>query len=157
MQKNVFDRRKHLVKLMTRGIALKDAVPKVMEKFGCSEKVVRNDWDRRSKWLPLIIQLEDKTLLHEVVAGLKEIIPMAWLIYSQAKGNPNARIGALKLAQSTYVELIKLLQSVGAVEKAPMKIETTHRHVDWEKLTDEERRSIIASARILIRSEKKES
>jgi len=124
LKRKVFERRTEMLRDVCRGVPLKLIVKDLAEKYGVSVKSVYADWEKRNEWMSQIVQLEDKSLVYELVEGLKQIIPAAWIEYEKGD-NTAARVGALKVAQKTYRDLIEVLQSIGVIEKKPEQIEAS--------------------------------
>ena len=69
----------------------------VAEKYGVSERCLWSDWERREKWVPVLLGLEKYAGFGDVVeAKLNAVQKASWSIYLQAD-NDNARVGALKV------------------------------------------------------------
>lgn len=116
------------------GVTPSQAIDSVAKKFSSDPESVRRDYTRRKEWARQVTQVDDPAMIYERIASLKEVRNKAWqeyLFYQNIedvvikRDVGNMRLGALKLAQSTEIELIKFLQSVGMVEKAPEKIQAT--------------------------------
>jgi hypothetical protein len=103
------------------GIPLKLIVENLEQEFKVNSDVLYRDWHRRQKWIPQVVQLDDPTLLHKFLEGAKSVLPKAWLILQKTK-NPFAQVQALKLIKDTNLEVLEVLQSVGAVEKKPAEV-----------------------------------
>jgi hypothetical protein len=127
-----------------------------------TEKMVQNDWDRRKEWEPIVLQLRDGSLLHEIIAGMKETIPQAWAMYSMSistkssdghprKPNLPVALGALNTLQTGYVRLLTALQDSGIIDKAALKIMATveEKPLDVSKLSEDERKALVTAAKIV--------
>jgi DNA-directed RNA polymerase subunit N (RpoN/RPB10) len=127
------ERRLELFKLICVGVQLPQAIKQVAKKFECGEAAVRKDWQRREEWVRQVVQLEDNTIIYELITGLRTIIAQAWAEYFASAKAPEerkdalaaVRIGALRLAAEYQMKLLEALQSAGIVEKAPLRVETT--------------------------------
>lgn len=107
-------------------------VQTLAKEYNKTEKCIYNDWGRRHKWIPQIMQLEDPTFVLTIIKGLEEIIRHGWAEYSNVKGDPQqglppnppaVRIGALKIVSQTYKDIIQLAQSVGYVPKVKEQVD----------------------------------
>lgn len=149
-------RRSELVLAMSRNVMVGTIAPKLAEKYGCSASAIVMDWSRRKQWLTKIVKLDDPTLFHQMVAGLKSLITSAWVVYTKTD-NPNAKIGALRTLESLYINIIQILQSSGAIPTVPIKFESVDAlpQLDWEGLSQEDKNVITKSARILIEARSK--
>ena len=65
-------------------------------KYGVSERCLWSDWERRGKWVPLLLNLEKYGGFVEMVEQkLNAVQKAAWSIYLKAS-NDNAWVGALR-------------------------------------------------------------
>jgi hypothetical protein len=112
-----------------------DAPPKAIVdslsgKSGRSSKQLYSDWERRNKWMPQIVQLDDPTLLHEHLQGVLDEIPKLWLI-AEGKTDDGKkylyrtrdRLEAFKEIKGVRFRVLEILQSVGVVEKKPIQVD----------------------------------
>lgn len=121
MKKTLLERRRQFIKDFCRGVPLNIIVKGLSDKYGVSEQTIYSDWRRRNSWMPILFNVEDETLILQYIAGLKEVIPAAWTQYVEGD-NTAAKVGALRLAKDIYMDLIDILQSIGAVPKKPFEI-----------------------------------
>jgi len=105
--------RKHLM-----GVPLKLVVENLEEKYGAKAKQLYRDWERRDKWIPQIVRLNDPTLLHQLIQGVREVLPALNLLVQQTE-NDSVKLGALKAIKEIYLDVLKVLQSIGVVEGKP--------------------------------------
>jgi predicted amidohydrolase YtcJ len=95
------------LKLLKRRVEMLDTVNKgfhpavvigqLAEKYKVSERCLWSDWERRMKWVPVLLGLEKYTGFAEgIEAKLNAVQKAAWSIYVHAD-NDNARVGALKV------------------------------------------------------------
>lgn len=122
MKQIVHERRTKMLRYLAKGVPLRSIVEDFMKEYNVSERAVYKDFEKMSVWGPQVLQLQDDTILYELVGGLKQIIPNAWREYISGD-NTSARVGALKLAKETYLDLIKVLQSIGRIQKEPEQSE----------------------------------
>ena len=113
-----------MLTLKSQGVPLRTIIEDFIKEFEISEQALYKDWRQRNKWARDIAQIKDPALLDELIQGLKQIIPNAWYEY-KTNPNPSVKLGALKLAQQTYVVLVEILQSMGIVEKIPEEMHIT--------------------------------
>jgi hypothetical protein len=121
LDKKILERRTQMLRLSLMGIPLDMIIEKLLADYGGEEKRLYTDWERRRQWIPHIVQLEDPTLLHKFLEGARIVLPKAWLLAEDSK-NGFVKLGALKLIKDTNLEILKILQSVGAVEKKPTQV-----------------------------------
>lgn len=121
MKRILLERRTKMLNLLCKGVPLRTIVIDFSRDYDVSEKAIYMDWRNRQRWAPQIAQLNDPSLIDELVQGLKQILPNAWYEY-KTNANPAAKVGALRLAKETYLDLVKVLQSIGRVEKAPEQL-----------------------------------
>jgi hypothetical protein len=108
------------------------------------------DWIRRKTWLHLVIRPDDDTILDETIGSIREVAAGAWIEYARST-NSNAKVGALRTVLQANGKLVDILQSIGAITKAPLEIKTVGLSDEevWSRLTDEERRQLIAMAEVV--------
>lgn len=85
---------------------------------------LRKDWNRREKWMPTLVRLNDPTLAEMLVQGWEEIEHAAWVAHQKAK-SPSNIIGAVNVLISAHTRYGEFLQSIGAVKKVPTDIRQT--------------------------------
>lgn len=114
------------------------------------------DWTRRKTWLHIVIRPDDDTILDETIGSIREAAAAAWMEYARA-ANSNAKVGALRTVLEANAKLVDILQSIGAITKAPLEIRTVGLSDEevWSKLTDEERRQLIAAAEVIAQARRK--
>jgi hypothetical protein len=104
------------------GAPLKLIIEALKDKYGVSEKRLYADWERRSKWIPQIVQLQDHTLLHTFLEGARQVLPRAWQIALNADDD-FAKLRALTLIKDTNLSMLKILQSIGVIEQKPVQVD----------------------------------
>jgi hypothetical protein len=112
------------------GAPLKAIVESLSKKYGTKEKQLYQDWERRHKWMPQIVQLDDPTLLHEHLQGILDEIPKLWII-AEGKTDDGQkylyrardRLEAFKEIKDIHFRVLEILQSVGVVEKKPIQVD----------------------------------
>ena len=124
MKQALFERRTKMLRYLAKGVPLRDIIKDFSAEYNVSDKAIYKDHRKMKDWGPQILQLQDDKIIYEMLEGLKQIIPNAWHEYLTGD-NTSAKVGALKLAKETYLDLIKVLQSIGRIEKVPEKAEVT--------------------------------
>ena len=100
------------------------AVVQVAGKYGVSERCLWNDWQRRSKWVPLLLNLEKYAGFCEMVEQkLNAVQKAAWSIYLKAS-NDNARVGALR----TVLEALEIHGSIVQTKEVIERLDRLHIH-----------------------------
>jgi hypothetical protein len=122
MNKLLLERRTEMLRQSLTGASLKLIVEVLKDKFGVSEKRLYADWERRGKWISQIVQLQDPTLLHQFLEGARQVLPRAWQIALNADDD-FAKLRALTLIKDTNLSMLKILQSIGVVEQAPVRVD----------------------------------
>jgi hypothetical protein len=105
----------------------------------------------------MVVRPHDDTILDETIGSIREVAAASWLEYTRAT-NSNAKVGALRTVLEASGKLIDIMQSIGSITKAPLEISTvgpSDAEV-WSRLTDDEKRELIAAAEVItaIRSKK---
>jgi len=81
---------------VSTGLHPSAVVGQLAGKYGVSERCLWSDWERRGKWVPLLLNLEKFAGFSEMVEQkLNSVQKAAWSIYLKAS-NDNARVGALR-------------------------------------------------------------
>jgi hypothetical protein len=104
------------------GVPLKVLIDSLLKEFGGNEKQLYADWERRDKWIPQIVQLDDETLVHQLIRGAQDILAKVWLTAETSK-NSFARLRALTLIKDTNLDLLKTLQSIGLIAQRPIQVD----------------------------------
>jgi hypothetical protein len=90
-------RRVEMLDSVNRGFHPSAVVGQLVEKYGVSERCLWSDWERREKWVPVLLGLEKFAGFAESFEEkLNAVQKAAWSIYVHAD-NDNARVGALKV------------------------------------------------------------
>lgn len=124
MDKALLERRTDMLHKHLMGAPLKAIVESLSEKYSTKPMQLYCDWERRHKWMPQIVQLDDPTLLHEHLQGVLDVIPKLWVI-AEGKTDDNAkylyrardRLEAFKEIKDIRFRILEILQSIGAIEK----------------------------------------
>jgi len=105
----IFERRRLLLLLRTRGVPLRDSMREVMARTRSSRASVYKDWERRRRWLPQMLRLEPgNTLVYEVFHGLRMVAAELWR-QAETGDSVKARLGALYALLRVHVTLVRLL------------------------------------------------
>jgi hypothetical protein len=131
MDKQLLERRTKMLQQHLMGIPLKLIVENLEKESGATAKNLYHDWERRRQWIPQVVQLDDPTLLHSFLEGARSVLPKAWLLL-QDTDNDFVKLGALKLIKDTNLEVLEILQSVGAVEKKPQQVNLLSLNLGFE-------------------------
>ena len=124
-----WERRSRLAHLIAAGLPLVEAVKLTSEEYSKKPEQIYEDWRGRKKWLPVLLQLgkDEKTIKEALInlfMDLREVRQELKVTYAKAD-NSNARVGALNALAATVEKEVQLRQSLGLMEQAPMKIETS--------------------------------
>lgn len=96
MELKLLKRRAEMLDAVSTGLHPAAVVGQLAEKYGVSERCLWSDWERRAKWVPVLLGLEKYAGFVEVVEQkLNAVQKAAWSIYLKAS-NDNARVGALR-------------------------------------------------------------
>lgn len=72
-------------------------ISQLAEKYHVSKRCLWSDWERRKKWVPIVLGMEKFSGFAEVAeTKLNAVQKAAWSIYLRAD-NDSARVGALKV------------------------------------------------------------
>jgi len=89
-------RRTEMLDAVSTGLHPSAVVGQLAGKYGVSERCLWSDWERRAKWVPLLLGLEKYAGFGEMVEQrLNAVQKAAWSVYLKAS-NDNARVGALR-------------------------------------------------------------
>jgi hypothetical protein len=81
---------------VSTGLHPSAVVGQLAGKYGVSERCLWSDWERREKWVPLLLSLEKFAGFCEMIEQkLNAVQKAAWSIYLKASSD-NARVGALR-------------------------------------------------------------
>jgi len=105
---SVLKRRVEMLDAVSTGLHPSAVVAQLAGKYGVSERWLWSDWQRRAKWVPLVLGLEKYAEFADVVGQrLNAVQKAAWTIYLNAS-NDNARVGALR----TVLEALEVHGSI---------------------------------------------
>ena len=96
MSFRLLKRRTEMLDAVSTGLHPSAVVGQLAGKYGVSERCLWSDWERRAKWVPLLLGLEKYAGFGEMVEQrLNAVQKAAWSVYLKAS-NDNARVGALR-------------------------------------------------------------
>lgn len=129
MNQKQLEMRQEILKAVCKGVTVRETAEGIAKKEypGDTKKDMKmrktliarlqKDWSRRNVWMPMIVRINDSSLICELLAGMRETIPWAWMEYTKATDNPIAKINALKLVKDTNKDMIEVLQNIGAITR----------------------------------------
>jgi len=100
-----------MVKYIAQGIQMRSVMTQLSEDYDVAENTLWQDWYRRDKWLPLMLQLDQedaKKWFGDLFAMIMEARNAFWGIY-QKTDNPFAKIQAVEKAVKIAETQLKLL------------------------------------------------
>jgi len=93
---------------VSTGLHLSAVVAQLAEKYGVTERALWSDWQRREKWVPVLLNLEKYAEFTDVIEQkLGAVQKAAWSIYLKAS-NDSARVGALR----TILEAVEIHRDI---------------------------------------------
>jgi len=98
MNLKILKRRVEMFDLVCKGFHVSNVIDQLAEKYNVPEKCLWSDWERREKWIPIILSFEKYSggFADEIETKLTAVQKAAWTTYMRTK-NDNARVGALKI------------------------------------------------------------
>jgi len=92
----IIKRRAEMLDAVSTGLHPSAVIAQLAEKYDVSGQALWSDWERREKWVPVLLKLENYAEFADMVEQkLNAVQKAAWSIYMKAS-NDNARVGALK-------------------------------------------------------------
>lgn len=102
---------------VSTGLRPSAVIGQLAGKYGVSERALWSDWQRRSKWVPLLLDLEKYAGFAEMIGQkLNAVQKAAWSIYLKAS-NDNARVGALRTVLEALEFRRDIVQTEGILER----------------------------------------
>jgi len=93
----VLKRRVEMLDMVSKGFHPAVVVSLLAEKYHVSKRCLWSDWERRKKWVPMLLGSEKFGEFAEVAeTKLNAVQKAAWSIYLRADSD-SARVGALKI------------------------------------------------------------
>ena len=111
MKRLLFERRQKMVKYIAQGIQLRAVMQQLSKDYNVAENTLWQDWYRRDRWLPLMLQLDQedaKKWFSDLFAMIMEARNAFWSIYQKTE-NPFAKIQAVEKAVKIAETQLKLL------------------------------------------------
>ena len=110
-------RRAEMLDAVSTGLHPSAVVGQLDGKYGVSERCLWSDWQRRAKWVPVLLQLEKYAGFGEMVEQkLNAVQKAAWGVYLKAS-NDNARVGALRVVLESLEVHAGIVQAGEVVER----------------------------------------
>lgn len=98
---------------VSTGLHPSAVVAQLAENYGVTECALWSDWQRREKWVPVLLSLEKYAEFAEIIEQkLNAVQKAAWSIYLKA-GNKSARVGAIRT----------VLEALGIHRDIPSRLE----------------------------------
>ena len=116
MKQYLLERRMDMLNLISKGANPSEVIEQLNEKYHTPIKTLWADWQNRHRWMPQIVQINDKTIPLQILQGLREVIRRAWFQHATAE-NEAVKLGALKLVKEAYRDFIELAQSLGLLKR----------------------------------------
>ncbi len=108
MNLKILKRRADMLDAVSTGLHPSAVVSQLAEKYGVTERALWSDWQRREKWVPVLLNLERYAEFTDVIEQkLNAVQKAAWSIYLKAS-NDNARVGALR----TVLEALEIHRDI---------------------------------------------
>ena len=90
-------RRTEMLDMVSKGFHPSAVISQMAEKYSVSERCLWSDWERREKWVPMLLSLEKYAeFTDEMETKLNAVQKAAWSTYMRAS-NDSAKVGALRL------------------------------------------------------------
>ena len=128
MDLELLKRRTEMLDMICKGFHPSAVISQLAEKYKISERCLWSDWERREKWVPMLLSLEKYAeFADEVETKLNAVQKAAWSTYMRTS-NDSARVGALKIVleslevHSNAVLSRNILQRLEHVEELAEKI-----------------------------------
>ena len=108
MNLRLLKRRVEMLDAVSSGLHPAAVVAQLAEKYDVSERALWSDWQRREKWVPVLLGLERFAEFTDVVGEKLSAVERAtWSICLKAS-NDNARVGALR----TVLEALEIRRDI---------------------------------------------
>ena len=127
MDLELLKRRTEMLDTVSKGFHPSAVITQMAEKYKVSERCLWSDWERREKWVPMLLSLEKYAeFADEVETKLNAVHKAAWSTYMRTS-NDSARVGALKIVleslevHSNAVLSRNILQRLERVEELAEK------------------------------------
>ena len=124
MNLKILKRRVEMLDAVSTGLHPSAVIIQSAEKYGVTERALWNDWERREKWVPILLNLEKYAGFTEIVEQkLNAVQKAAWSIYLHAS-NDSARVCALKAVLESleiHRDLVQTQDLIDRLEKLEEK------------------------------------
>jgi hypothetical protein len=101
LNRKLLKRRAEMLDMTCKGFHPSAVISQLSEKYNLSEKSLWSDWDRRTKWVPILLDLEKYSDFAKYIESkINAVQKGAWSIYHRGDSD-NARVGALKVVLSS--------------------------------------------------------
>jgi hypothetical protein len=114
-------RRKELCSYKFRGFPLDKIAETLSGKYGVTKSTIEQDWYNRESWLGEVFDInldEEDLLILDIISEEKEIKRECWKTYHDTE-NDSVKLGSIKQLREINNDLIKMLQSIGAIKEEP--------------------------------------
>lgn len=102
-------------------------------KYGVGERCLWSDWERRSSWVSLVLDLEKFAgFSDEVKEKLAAVQKAAWNTYLKTS-NDSARIGALRVVIESLGLHSEIVQSAELIDRLDKLEETVEKERKWNR------------------------
>ena len=122
MNAKLYERRHKLLALSHRGMMTVAHMTALAEELDSSANALYVDWNRRERWLPQFVQIEQsRKQLLEMFQEMKMAREALWDIHkaAEAKGKHKTSVGAIKQMMECLHKEVELRQSLGYMAKTP--------------------------------------
>jgi len=123
----ILKRRAEMLDAVSTGLHPSAVVAQLAEKYDVTERALWSDWQRREKWVPVLLSLEKYAGFAEMIEQkLNAVQKAAWSIYLKA-GNESARVGALRTVLEALgihrdiVQTRDVIERLGKLEEIAQK------------------------------------
>src|SRR5271169_3161490 len=97
MDIELLKRRTEMLDSVCKGFHPSAVISQMAENYKVSERCLWSDWERRDKWVPMLLSLEKYAeFVDEMETKLNAVQKAAWSTYMRAN-NDSAKVGALRL------------------------------------------------------------
>jgi hypothetical protein len=97
MDLELLKRRTEMLDTICKGFHPSQVIAQIAEKYEVSERCLWSDWQRRKKWVPMLLSLEKYAEFSDTMeTKLNAVQKAAWSTYTKAS-NDSARVGALRV------------------------------------------------------------
>lgn len=127
-------RRTEFYLMMAHGARLNEAVSLINEKYGVTKHQLYLDWTNRLSWgIDLVEPLDPETTINDALFRLTELRRRLWSIVDEQGQFKDTHVGIKDKLKSIIAlidlefRLLEMAQSVGTINKAPIRIDIEER------------------------------